>query len=1031
MWALLSAVFTTTMAQDVTFDFSENAWGLPENSGNKATQAQQFSSNGYTITLEAPEGGGYYYHTQGKYVLLGKKDATLTLPAFNFDVEKIAVTGTSGASAAVLQNIFVGDNPVSTETKGAKNVTHEYAIAPEYQAAGNIYVLKVTSAHNTQFTKVEIFGKGGTVKVKPTISGTTPFTESTTVTITAADPKSTIFYTTDGSHPATSGSAEEYEGPFVLTETTTVKAIEESLTGEVSDVAEMTFVKQGMPSLPSAANIAAYKALEQGTNAILQLNNAQVVYANGRDVFVRDASGAIEFFNTGLTFETGQMLNGYVAGEYKVYSGLPELCKSNDTNADGYTVTAGTATPKNITIAQAMTEEILCDLVKIAGVKIELRGSDYYAIADGQELRIYNKFKIELGDINPDETYTIEGIAANYNGAYQLYVTQPIASGSTPQPDVTVCNNIAALKALENNTKAELKLNNTQVLYANSRDVFVRDASGAVEFYNTGITFETGQVLNGSIFGDFKIYNGIPELCQNDMTNADGFTAANGTAVPKVLTIAQAKSDAYLCDLVKFENVKVEVRDNSYYAIAGNEEILVYNKFKIELGEVDPNADYTVEGIVAIYNGAYQLYVTQPITSGTTPDPGITTCANIAAFKALENKTAGKLLLNNAEVVYANGRDVFVRDASGAIEFFNTGLTFETGQVLNGNIIGEYTIYNGLPELCKNDQTNADGYTVSTTTIVPKSVTIAQMKNDSYLCDLVKIENVKIEVRESDYYAIAGDEELRIFNKFKIELGEVDPNATYTVEGIAAIYNGAYQLYATQPITTGTTPQPQFPVCENIAAFKALDKNTEAELTLSDAKVLYANGRDVFVSDASGAIEFYNTGIEFVTGQVLNGSIIGKFSPFQNLPELAKTDNTNTDKLTITDGDAATPKQVTIAQLLGETYLCDLVQLSNVSVATEGDNLMVSDGTDKLQLYDKFKVAEGTNWDGLYVITGILSVYKENYQLYPLTVSVVDGIRTAITHIDPTAPAYNLAGQRVDAQYKGVVIQGGKKLIRK
>ena len=156
--ALLAMVGLNVSAQEVTLDFTTNAWQLPEGSGNKATAEASFSNGTYTIKLAAAD--GYYFNTAG-YLMLGKSGSTLTLPAFSFDVERIDVVGNSAASASVKQNILVGEEAVSTETTGAQG-TNQYVIAEGKQAAGTIYTLKVSSNHNTQITKVLIYKKGAT-----------------------------------------------------------------------------------------------------------------------------------------------------------------------------------------------------------------------------------------------------------------------------------------------------------------------------------------------------------------------------------------------------------------------------------------------------------------------------------------------------------------------------------------------------------------------------------------------------------------------------------------------------------------------------------------------------------------------------------------------------------------------------------------------------------------------------------------------------------------------------------------------------
>ena len=156
--ATCDVTVTKAPTASVTLDFTSNAsWGFPEDT--KTVTSTDYSNGKYTITLEGSTGNGYYFDTTNNNLLLGKSGATLTLPAFPFDVEKIKVYGAGeNASASVTFNIFVGDDAVSTSATSSK-VDHVFDIAAEKQAEGTIYVIKVTSAQNMRITKIEIFGK--------------------------------------------------------------------------------------------------------------------------------------------------------------------------------------------------------------------------------------------------------------------------------------------------------------------------------------------------------------------------------------------------------------------------------------------------------------------------------------------------------------------------------------------------------------------------------------------------------------------------------------------------------------------------------------------------------------------------------------------------------------------------------------------------------------------------------------------------------------------------------------------------------
>ena len=251
--------------------------------------------------------------------------------------------------------------------------------------------------------------------------------------------------------------------------------------------------------------------------------------------------------------------------------------------------------------------------------------------------------------------------------------------------------------------------------------------------------------------------------------------------------------------------------------------------------------------------------------------------------------------------------------------------------------------------------------------------------------------------------------------------------------------------------TGGETPTP--PVeetkAENIAAFKALASGTTATLTLKNAQVVYKNvyttksgatNTEYYVRDASGAIQFFNTDLELNVNQVINGTVEVTYSPFNELPEATKTANTSAEKLTITDGETAVPTKVTVADLASNKYLCDLVTVENANIISEASgtytNQYLTNGTDKVMIYDKFKTEISiTDGEGLDV-TGILVTAKLSgvvtKELAPISAPIPTGINNITTDATlENAPAFNLAGQKVGKAYKGVVIKAGKKFVQK
>lgn len=167
MLTLLTIVCTVGgYAQEkVILDFSKADWNFPSTANaNKAS----YTCDGYTITFGANSG----HKEQGNGIIMGPKGATLSLPAFNFDVEKIIIKKNTGSpSSKVTFNIFVGNTAVSTQVKSCQK-DQTFIIKDEFQKAGNIYTIKVTNGNNLQTSAIEIYKKAATTPATTTTFGT-------------------------------------------------------------------------------------------------------------------------------------------------------------------------------------------------------------------------------------------------------------------------------------------------------------------------------------------------------------------------------------------------------------------------------------------------------------------------------------------------------------------------------------------------------------------------------------------------------------------------------------------------------------------------------------------------------------------------------------------------------------------------------------------------------------------------------------------------------------------------------------------
>ena len=244
------------------------------------------------------------------------------------------------------------------------------------------------------------------------------------------------------------------------------------------------------------------------------------------------------------------------------------------------------------------------------------------------------------------------------------------------------------------------------------------------------------------------------------------------------------------------------------------------------------------------------------------------------------------------------------------------------------------------------------------------------------------------------YYTTNGEEPTTSSTPYT---GSFNINATTTVKAIA-VKDGMEN----SDVVTATYTKVE---ALSIADFKAA--TGEQFLNLENAVVTAVGSNDIFIQDAEGnGIDLYRSGQDYEVGDVLNGVVKGTSTVFNNMPQLTDGDYSS---VTVTKGGTASPKVVTIAELLAspKTYYCTLVKIED---ATYEYGKFVK-GDDAIVFYDKFNtIADDYGWPSLMDVTGIFAPYNSTLQLYPRTEADIENV----SGLDVPTFAWSAASYSVD-----------------
>ena len=225
------------------------------------------------------------------------------------------------------------------------------------------------------------------------------------------------------------------------------------------------------------------------------------------------------------------------------------------------------------------------------------------------------------------------------------------------------------------------------------------------------------------------------------------------------------------------------------------------------------------------------------------------------------------------------------------------------------------------------------------------------------------------------YFELVGEDKDGIIGSIDSH-GNIILNSVAGTVTVKAVYNH-FQMNPDYRPSECTFTITVYKPLNGFAEFCGLTSGTSGTLKLTDAVVLYVNGKDMFVRDATGAVDFYNTGLTYEAGNILNGKITAKYSLYNNMHELTTPISNNT--LVATTGPAATPTEITTSD--AADYACNLVKLSGVKVTKGSDGKFY---VDDVQVYDKFKLGYTIEAGKTYDIVGIMIPYNSIYEICPI-----------------------------------------------
>ena len=359
---------------------------------------------------------------------------------------------------------------------------------------------------------------------------------------------------------------------------------------------------------------------------------------------------------------------------------------------------------------------------------------------------------------------------------------------------------VADFKSAQEGSVLLLQLTNAEVLYVYDNTAYIRDATGCIMFNNTGLNLQKNDRINGTMIAAVGLNNQMVQVVGVEgSTNDSGLSITAGAEVkPREVKLEDMTAADY-SDYVVVKAVQLE-RNNGVWAVSGDKRARLWNKFQISGISLPSNITGKYYDIETIYgtddlNGQQieELYLLKALVE--VPDPGIVPePVHAYDMSEFQMQTVGEeviLHLNNAEVLYVNGDDVYMRDAYGSIVLSQSGLSLQRNDILNGELRTLVGRQNDMAQALPP----AQGWDVSGLSkwsgaeVQPKEIDVEDLDPTHY-SDYVQLRDVELTEDGDGMWITKGNRRIRIWKKFDND--EISMPASGTLDGHTYDIEGIY-----------------------------------------------------------------------------------------------------------------------------------------------------------------------------------------------------------------------------------------------